>query len=154
MKIKWIKKLMKYYVMTLLLSMVVILATIFFADNQLNYSYDATNLPNSFIQLFLHNLFFYVLYVVPWVNVLHYVCFIILTGVYVGLSIVNFGFLWSVQRAFHIPVEYLVLLIPIVISRNWKTSIFSSNKEKYTVFLMGIVLLSVTAYIEFFWTSR
>lgn len=139
------KRVFQVALSTLLLGLVIsYLSYLVTRSNNLTDYFQGT-LPNSAFHILKHNIVFLVYFRIPIFGILYYVYSFVMTFIFIGLSISHQGFLFTMMRLKHLPLELLALSIPVTMSFSRKLNL----KKELFYSLVATCLLIVAAIIEF-----
>lgn len=139
------RKLLIVYTLTLILAIIISSCSFFIGRNYDLEMYFSDDLPQSILALFWHNFKLYFIYRIPLLGIIQYGFSFFIVFVSIGLSFAHHGFIFSLSKLYHFPLEVLSLCIPAVLS----CSRFKNVRSEIYSLLLSAGLLLFAATLEF-----
>lgn len=135
----------------MLIMMVFIIGAVVFLNISVLDAADFGTVPYTFLRIFFHNSKFLIFYLVPYVGLVHFVLSFLFIAIIVGFTIISQGFIFTVFRLIHLPLELFAFSLVIVLAHYRKVYRISFAKRSYLAFvLFSVVCLLLAAVIESF----
>jgi len=111
---------------------------------------DEANIPTSAWSIFLHNMKVSIIYIIPYVGLMYYTWSSFVLYALIGVYIYGYGYFAAVTHLWHLPLEVFASSIPLYVALKYKKMRW--QEICYCCTLL-ILLLLVSAYVEFFWSK-